>query len=108
MDAIASFPHPILADWLLTITEVRLPDGESILHVGEITYKDKPVIRITSAGSEATADLLGRFERWVDDHVAGGHSPVGEARPGESPGTAAGSLDRGTAREARSQSTRFE
>jgi len=59
-----------------------LADGDSILHVGEITYKDKPVIRITSAGSEATADLLGRFERWVDDHVAGDHSPLGEASTG--------------------------
>jgi len=82
MDTIVSFPRPIVADWLLTITEVRLADGESILHVGEITYKDKPVIRITSAGSEATADLLGRFERWVDDHVAGDHSPLGEASTG--------------------------
>ena len=82
MDAIVSFPHPIVADWLLTITEVRLADGDSILHVGEITYKDKPVIRITSAGSEATADLLSRFEKWVDDHVAGDHSPLGEASTG--------------------------
>jgi len=79
MDTIVSFPRPIVADWLLTITEVRLADGDSILHVGEITYKDKPVIRITSAGSEATADLLSRFERWVDDHVEGDRSPVGEA-----------------------------
>ena len=82
MDAIASFPHPILADWFLTITEVRLADRKSILYVGEITYKDKPVIRITSAGSEATADLLSRFEKWVDDYVAGDHSPVGEASTG--------------------------
>jgi len=82
MDAIASFPHPILADWLLTTTEVRLADGESILYVAEITYKDKPVFRITSAGSVATADLLSRFERWVEDYVAGDHSTVRKASTG--------------------------
>lgn len=88
MDAFVSFPHPILADWFLTITKVRLADGESILYVGEISYKDKPLGRITSAGSKANADLVSQFERWVSDYVvstANLNRPVvdGDPRMGE-------------------------
>lgn len=86
MNAFVSFPHPILADWFMTITEVPLMAGESILYVGEITYKGKPVGRLTSAGSEAKADLVSRFESWVSDYVVstavGGQPRMGEAFTG--------------------------
>src|SRR4030095_12631180 len=73
------YPHTIWSDLLLTITEVRLADGEPPLYVGEITHRGEPKHKITPAHSydwgKAEADLVSQFEKWVDEYVVRDQSP---------------------------------